>query len=83
MTSDENTRETFRQEVAKLLPKADVFWAEKQAPFHYPPWELVAAKKGDSTSRVELQYQSDMAEHPIDILANDFVAHLGQEFTKA
>ncbi|MBW2005913.1 MAG: hypothetical protein JRI72_15190 [Deltaproteobacteria bacterium] len=72
--------ETLRNLVQSKLPHANVFW--DPAPdefFEKKSCMLIAVNLKNPKKKGSINYQDGIAEHPPEILADDFVAHIGQE----
>jgi len=68
--------------IQRRLPNADVFWEKAPDPFFdNMPCTLVAVSH-TTGGKVIMEYISGLSDHPIETLADDFVAHLGSLLTK-
>lgn len=72
--------EKLRFLVQSKLPHANVFW--DPAPdvfFEKKPCTLKAVNLKNSEKKGSINYQDGIAEHPAEVLSEDFLAHIGPE----
>ena len=68
----------LRDLVQSRLPHARVFWDPAPDQFwDEKPCELMAVNRKNPDRKGSIHYSKGFPEHPVETLADDFVAHIG------
>ena len=70
--------ETLQELVQSKLPNARVFWDPPPDEFlDKQSCELIAVNLKNPKKKGSINYRDGITEHPVETLADDFMAHIG------